>query len=108
VWKWGCILVDLSCFEYDFLKYPPLVIAYAALLCAARFNAGVSEHTISARLEGVCSACHVDQADIDDCAEAIERQYQLCFPNAAKERGLSDRSDTTTPTSIMARNVGHS
>mmetsp|Transcript_76122 Transcript_76122/g.202223 ORF Transcript_76122/g.202223 Transcript_76122/m.202223 type:complete len:302 (+) Transcript_76122:48-953(+) len=115
--KWGCILIDLSGFEYDFLKYPPLVIAYSALLCSARFEEIKSEHILAAKLEVLRRRCRIEHATIVECAKAIMAYYELCFPDSPKaekagfmpvqpdEREVGDRSDTTTPTSIMAPNT---
>lgn len=118
--KWGCILIDLSGFSYEFLKYPPLVIAYAALLCSARFEAVKSEHILAAKLEVLRRRCDIEQGVVVECAQALMAYYELCFPDSPKaekgtfmpvqpdddEREVGDRSDTTTPTSIMTANMG--
>jgi len=111
--KWGCIFVDLTGFEYEFLRYSPLVIAYAALLCSARFEAIEPEHFFGATFELLRRRCGFERGVILSCAHAIMAYYELCFPNSPKagkssfmpvqfdEHGFNDRSDTTTPISIM-------
>ena len=119
--KWGFILIDLSGFEYDFLKYSPLVIAMAALLCSARLEAVKSEHILVAKLEMLRRECAIEPTELVECAQAVMKYYELCFPNSPKAENTSfqpvkaeelevepqppaaeSRKDNPSPQSVMA------
>lgn len=112
--KWGCILIDLTGFEYNFLKNPPIVIAMAALLCAARFEAVKDELIPVSKLEHLRRLCSIEQSEIEECAQEIMAYYELCFPNQPKAQKTGcmflpvqpeddgcARQQTTTPTSVI-------
>jgi len=109
--KCSCLLIDLTAFEYEFLKYPPLVIAYAAFLCSARFEGIKSDHMVYTELEMLRLRCGLEQSEIVRCVHGIMAYYELCFPGSPAmvrdgfmpvHHEFNDRSDTTTPTSIIS------
>uniref|UniRef100_A0A7S2D9T7 Cyclin-like domain-containing protein n=1 Tax=Haptolina brevifila TaxID=156173 RepID=A0A7S2D9T7_9EUKA len=74
--------IDLSAYGYELLKYSPAEISAGALLAAWTFSdeAEAVQHYIAALAWGCCSK----EKRLSDCANALIKYYQVCFPDAAK------------------------
>jgi len=112
--RWGSILLDLTAFEYAFLKYAPLVIALASFtICIARYELaqpGLTD-SLAILVDTSRRQCSVAQAEVTECAQAIMAYYELCFPESSKaafmpispvrECKLAYRPETSSPQSVL-------
>lgn len=91
--------------EYEFLKYAPLVVACAAMICTARAECPLRQQDVAQVLEQVGQLCDIQQEEINECAQALlkhhEFYYRYEFLPIAPDREPFVRSVTTTPTSVM-------
>jgi len=103
--------VDLSVYDYKFLKYAPAVVAAAALRCASRFEARPERAAALAQLEPCCVKCDIETADVRKCADELMTYYIATFPDSPKPRDWSftpvveDRADSErseSPDGVMA------
>ena len=104
-------IVDLSVYDYSFLKYAPAVVAAAALQCASRFEAMPERAAVLSQLEPCCVKCDIETADVRKCADELMTYYIDCFPDVSKPLDWSfspvveDRTDSErseSPDGVMA------
>jgi len=95
--------IDMSYYVYQILKFPPLVVASSALLCAWSHLGNLK--AIEFHMPQLCALCGVDKSDLLRCEILLHEYFNTTFPTAAKaaemHRAASVAAGRSTPDSVM-------
>jgi len=95
--------IDMSYYVYQILKFPPLVVASSALLCAWSHLGNLK--AIEFHMPQLCALCGVGKSDLLRCEMLLHEYFNTTFPTAAKaaemHRAASVAAGRSTPDSVM-------
>jgi len=77
----AAFFVDLSCYVYELLPFPPLVIASSALLCAWSHLGELK--AVERHMVQLCALCGVSMDDLFRCKTILQQYFDTTFPEAA-------------------------
>jgi len=95
--------IDMSYYVYEMLKFPPLVVASSALLCAWSHLGNLK--AIEFHMPQLCALCGVGQHDLLPCKMILFEYFNTTYPKAAEDaemhRAASVAVGRTSPDSVM-------
>jgi hypothetical protein len=95
--------IDMSYYEYQSLKFPPLVVASSALLCAWSHLGNVK--AVKFHMPQLCTLCGVGKHDLLRCKQILQDYFNTTFPKAAEaaemHRAASLAAGRESPDSVM-------
>jgi len=95
--------IDMSYYEYQTLKFPPLVVAASALLCAWSHLGNMK--AVDFHMPQLCVLCGVAQHDLLRCKMILQEYFNTTFPKAAEaaemHRAASLAAGRESPNDVM-------
>jgi len=95
--------IDMSYYVYQILKFPPLVVASSALLCAWSHLGNLK--AIEFHMPQLCALCGVGKNDLLRCKMLLHEYFNTTFPKAAEaaemHRAASVAAGRESPDSVM-------
>merc|ERR1712194_591103 len=94
--------IDMSYYVYQILKFPPLVVASSALLCAWSHLGNLK--AIEFHMPQLCALCGVDKSDLLRCEILLHEYFNTTFPTAnlaAIKPPLNKSMDKEAPNAPM-------
>merc|ERR1711865_253370 len=73
--------IDMSYYVYEMLKFPPLVVASSALLCAWSHLGNLK--AIEFHMQQLCVLCGVGQHELLPCKTILFEYFDTTYPKAA-------------------------
>ena len=74
--------IDMSYYMYEMLKFPPLVVASSALLCAWSHLGNTK--AIETHMHELCCLCGVAQHELLPCKSILLEHFNTTYPKAAE------------------------
>jgi len=94
--------IDMSYYMYEMLKFPPLVVASSALLCAWSHLGNLK--AIEFHMQQLCALCGVGQHELLPCKTILFEYFNTTYPKAAEAAEMhraATAAGRTSPDSVM-------
>merc|ERR1712166_1725603 len=95
--------IDMSYYVDEMLKFPPLVVASSALLCAWSHLGNLK--AIEFHMQQLCVLCGVGQHELLPCKTILFEYFNTTYPKAAEaaemHRAATLKAGRTSPDSVM-------